>query len=135
MQVDFAAARPPLAERKRKAEEQDAPAEAKKAPKKAPAKPAAAAAEAPAAAQPPQQKPAAQRPAKQQRGKAQPDRQLSAAAAEKQRLVLTVAVGGIPPGRRDAVLKLAAGAGKVGCLQAAFIKLESRTWLESSARF
>lgn len=115
MQVDFAAARPPLAERKRKVEEQDVPGTVK-AQKTAPDKPAAKpkSAEAPASAQPQRLKPAATlRPAKHQRGKAQPKRQLSAAAAEKQRLVLTVAVGGIPVSCRDAVLKLAAGAGNV----------------------
>ena len=108
-QVEFAEKRPPLAERKRKAEDGGDPAAAAKAPRLAEKK-GEASAVADRAGTKPVKKANAPR---QQQTKSPGDVMRAAAAAEKQRLVMTVAVGGIPPGRRDHVTKLSMSAGKV----------------------
>ena len=115
--MEFATKRPPLAERKRKAEEQSGPAASAKAPRtgKGADKPTAAVPMVKAA----QQKPMTARVHQPKPAVATPGRVKAAAGgrnaatAEKQRLVMTVAIGGIPPGRRDAVTKLAMSVGKV----------------------
>lgn len=128
-QVDFAAARAPFADRKRKADVQVNPGTGKAIRTDADDDDAAdeaagttAASEATAkdkATRPAQRKapPQKQQPrqAGQSRAGAQKGRQRSDQPTEKQQLVMTVAVGGIPPGCQEAVLKLAGAAGKVGC--------------------
>ena len=107
-QVDFAAARAPLAERKRKADEQGTPGAAK-VQRSEPVSAAAAA----AVFQP---KPRVRAESRKPGGRsADGHRALraSAAALAKQRMVLTVAIGGVPSDRRDAIVQLAAAAGKV----------------------
>lgn len=110
LKVDFAAARAPLAERKRKAEEQGVPGAAKAQ------RPDAIAGtppdEPPAAHKQPAREAAAKQRAATSANRAAAPR-MTAAAAAKQRMVLTVAIGGIPSGRRDAITQLAAAAGKV----------------------
>ena len=107
-QVDFAAARAPLAERKRKADEQGTPGAAK-VQRSEPIPATAAAADS-------QPKPGVRAGSKKPGGRSA-DVHLApralAAALAKQRMVLTVAIGGVPFDRRDAIVQLAAAAGKV----------------------
>lgn len=127
--MDFAAARAPFADRKRKADVQVDPRTGKAirtdaddddAAYEAAVKSAASEATTkdkatqPALRKAPLQK-QQPRQAGQSRAGAQKGRQKSDQPNEKQQLVMTVAVGGIPPGCQEAVLKLAGAAGKVGC--------------------
>jgi hypothetical protein len=107
-QVDFAAARAPLAERKRKADEHGKPG----ATKQQRSEPSNAAA--PDTQPPPRTQNATKKPAARRVAGLQPAPRASAAATAKQRMVLTVAIGGVPSDRRDVIAQLAAAAGKVG---------------------
>ena len=106
-QVDFAAARAPLAERKRKADEQGTPGSAKL--HRSEPQPAAAAGSQPK----PRTREGSRKPGARPAAGLQQAPRASAAALAKQRMVLTVAIGGVPSDRRDAIVQLAAAAGKV----------------------
>lgn len=128
-QVDFAAARAPFADRKRKADVQVDPGtgkairtgEANETKDELSAPRAGSAAAARAGSVPARE---TGQPHKQERA-ARGGEQPPAGAVKgrpkkrekptgKQQLVMTVAVGGIPPGLQSSVLKLAGAAGKVG---------------------